>query len=546
MNSYFRAIAVDYDNTLTITARPSDDVLAAIREVRRSGRQVILVTGRIIAELRADFPLVDREFDLIVAENGAVLVRNGVSQPLTPPIDAALEAALEARDVPVRRGEVILATEAAYDTAVIEEVARSGFETQLIFNRGALMLLPHDVTKGSGLAHALAALGISPHNAVGIGDAENDHSLLDACEIGVAVSNAVRSLKAHADIVLEGPPGACVASFLRGPFRTGLREVESKRWSVAIGTDEDGAAVLVPGSRVNVGIFGGSGYGKSYLAGLLAEQLIELGYTVCVLDLEGDHVGLATLHGVIAFGGHHPAPAPDQLGVLFAEGLRSAVVDLSMHGHDAKRSYAIAALDSCRRSRDQTGSPQWIIVEEAQLPLASNAAVCRHLANGASGLCIVSYQPEQICTEVSASLDVSLECGDDETATITRRGGRPRRFFPAARITSHDRHWHKYTSGELPAYRRFEFRDFHGPTGDSAGNIDDFRVLIERARPGVLRHHAAHGDFSRWLGDLSHDARFVETIRAVEEALRAGANGADVEPYRRALVAALASCYGPG
>ena len=546
MHSYFRALAVDYDNTLTVTAQPGADVLSAIREVRSEGQRVVLVTGRIIAELRDDFPDVDREFDLIVAENGAVLVRGGVSQLLVPPVDPALEAALVARGVPVRRGEVILATETKYDTAIIEEVAASGLETQIMFNRGALMLLPHDVTKGSGLTHALTALNLSPRNTVAIGDAENDHSLLDGCEIGVAVSNAVKSLKSQADIVLEGAPGTCVAQFLRGPFRSGLADVRSKRWQATLGTYPGGETVRVPGSRTNIGIFGGSGHGKSYLAGLLAERLIDQGYAVCVLDLEGDHVGLATLHGALAFGGHHPAPAPEQLGILFTEGLRSAVVDLSMHGLEAKRSYAVAALEACRRSRDLTGAPHWVIVEEAQVPLATNARICRDLAEGALGLCLVSYQPELICPEIGAAIGISIHCDRNGTASIARRGDPPRTFTPGTRLTPHDRHWHKYTSGELPAYRRFEFRDFHGPTGESAGNIDDFRAAIVHARPGVLRHHAAHGDFSRWLGDLSHDARFVETIRAVEDALRHGVNGADVEPYRRALVGALMSCYGPG
>lgn len=544
MRSYFRALAIDYDNTLTTSARPTEDALAAIWEVRHGGYRVVLVTGRIVAELRADFPDVDRHFDMIVAENGAVLVRGGISQPLAPPMDTAFESALAARGVPIRRGEVILATDAAHDTAVIEEVARLGLETQLMFNRGALMLLPHDVTKGSGLAHALAALGISPHNTVAIGDAENDHSLLDACEIGVAVSNAVESLKAHADLVLDEPAGAGVASFLRGPFKDGLRGVEPKRWRARLGTDAAGAPVLVPGSRVNLGIFGGSGHGKSYLAGLVAEQLIGLGYTVCVLDLEGDHVGLSMLHGVIAFGGHDAVPAPEQLGLLFVEGLGSAVIDLSMHGLEAKRRFALAALAACRRSRERTGAPQWVIIEEAQVPLATHPGACTHPGQGSSGLCIVSYQPELLCKHAEALIDIYLQCDEDGTATVARRGQTPRRFTPAPRLTPHDRHWHKYTSGDLPAYRRFHFRDFHGLTGDSAANLEDFRATIAQTRPGVLRHHAAHGDLSRWLGDLSHDARIVETIRAIENALRAGGNGSDVEPYRRALVGALESYYG--
>ena len=36
---------------------------------------------------------------------------------------------------------------------------------------------------------------MSRHEVVGIGDGENDHSLLEYCECGVAVANAVESLQ---------------------------------------------------------------------------------------------------------------------------------------------------------------------------------------------------------------------------------------------------------------------------------------------------------------------------------------------------------------
>lgn len=48
MPYFFRAVAIDYDGTLTETARPDDDALAAIAEVRADGRKVNLCTGRIL------------------------------------------------------------------------------------------------------------------------------------------------------------------------------------------------------------------------------------------------------------------------------------------------------------------------------------------------------------------------------------------------------------------------------------------------------------------------------------------------------------------
>lgn len=211
-----RAIAVDYDGTLTTTSRPDAAVLAAIAEARSRHQRVVLVTGRILVDLRAAFPDVDQHFDAIVAENGAVLALGGSARPLAPPVDDELARALARLGIPLWRGQVLLATGAAYEGTVHREIARLRLELHLVRNRDALMVLPRHVSKGSGVAIALAELGISAREAVGIGDAENDCSLLDACGIGVAVANAVELLKARADIVLPEPDGAGVARLLGG------------------------------------------------------------------------------------------------------------------------------------------------------------------------------------------------------------------------------------------------------------------------------------------------------------------------------------------
>ena len=63
------------------------------------------------------------------------------------------------------------------------------------------MLLPAGVTKGSGLGAALAAMEVSSHNTIGIGDGENDHAFLALCEYAVAVGDAVPALRERADYV---------------------------------------------------------------------------------------------------------------------------------------------------------------------------------------------------------------------------------------------------------------------------------------------------------------------------------------------------------
>jgi hypothetical protein len=91
---YFRAAAVDFDGTLTGSDRPSPEVLAAIADTRADGRRVVLVTGRILAQLRSAFPGVDDHFDAIVAENGAVAARAGRDRALCAVVPRELDAAL--------------------------------------------------------------------------------------------------------------------------------------------------------------------------------------------------------------------------------------------------------------------------------------------------------------------------------------------------------------------------------------------------------------------------------------------------------------------
>ena len=66
------------------------------------------------------------------------------------------------------------------------------------------MILPSGINKATGLAAALDEMGLSAHNVVGIGDAENDHAFLRAVGYGVAVANALPKLKETADRTMKG------------------------------------------------------------------------------------------------------------------------------------------------------------------------------------------------------------------------------------------------------------------------------------------------------------------------------------------------------
>jgi hydroxymethylpyrimidine pyrophosphatase-like HAD family hydrolase len=85
MSRYYRAIAVDYDGTLTEADAPDPTVLAAIRRTRSGGRRFVLVTGRIMESLLASFPDAESTFDAIVAENGGVIWHQASGARAFPP-----------------------------------------------------------------------------------------------------------------------------------------------------------------------------------------------------------------------------------------------------------------------------------------------------------------------------------------------------------------------------------------------------------------------------------------------------------------------------
>ncbi len=569
MSSYFKAIAIDFDGTLTEGGRPEARVLASLAEARDAGMALLLVTGRVVSDLLHVFPDAELWFDVIVAENGAVIRRDGVSHPLTTPVPLELDALLVDRSVYFQRGQVLLSCNIEDEILVLEQVRRLEADCQLIRNRGALMVLPSGVSKGTGLLEALEGLGISYHSTIGIGDAENDLALLRHCELAVAVGNAVDSVKREADFVLTANAGVAVADFLRDRILAGTLLPVSRRWQVTLGRSDSGSRVRMPASQVNVLFAGGSGVGKSYAAGLLAERLIELDYAVCILDPEGDHAPLGHLHQVSALGGSGPLPPVGSVPHLLRQQLGSLVVDLSSLGEEKQAGYAAELLQALHDGRSQTGLPHWIIVDEAQVPFGDEGAACR-MFQGQKGLCLVTYDPARLCRSSGLDFDFliaipgenglhpaalegmreqwgidpldRLAALGEEQAWLVRLGDSPRAesFKLGRRFIQHVRHWHKYADAHLPPGSMFEFRNYFGSTGARADNLATFRRELLLCDSTVLEHHAAHNDFSNWLAHAIHDETLASTARDLEG--QSQTDGA-FEGLRHALVEAIEIRY---
>ena len=70
----YLALCTDYDGTIAHHGRVDKPTIAALEELRASGRRLVLVTGREIPDLQKVCDRLDL-FDLVVAENGALIYR---------------------------------------------------------------------------------------------------------------------------------------------------------------------------------------------------------------------------------------------------------------------------------------------------------------------------------------------------------------------------------------------------------------------------------------------------------------------------------------
>jgi len=547
--AFFQAVALDLDGTIASQGNLSVKALDAIDRVRRDGVVVILATGRIATELAADFPQLTDHFDALVLENGAVAVIGGTARALAMPVDAALYDALTDRGVPHRRGQVLAAVDGEHAATVLATIGELGLDCQLVRNRGSLMVLPAGVTKGTGLRAVLGEMNLSAHNTIAVGDAENDLSLFGMAEVGAAVVNALPSLRERADLVLDAEDGDGVATLLNGPYLTGAQRICPERWWIDIGAFDDGSRVRIPGSQSRILVRGPAGSGKSYLSGLMAERWILTGYSVLVIDPEGDHGELRNLNQVQVVDARHYFPQPIELVNTFLHPNNSIVLDMSGLAQRDKSDYLRRLRTTVEAYRERHGFPHWVIYDEAQLLGTDQAA--RWLRR--AGYVLTSFAPASLPTNEIDEADIVLELDHTEASggmrtsmpprALLRVGTKPARSFTVAdRRTTHVRHRHKYADVSLPAERQFYFRPVGGQHVAPATTMHDFAAALKHLDPHALRYHLERGDFSRWLDSTIADKNFARHVAAWEDELLAH-EAADLERIRHRLIQAVEERY---
>src|SRR5262245_53449093 len=362
----YLALACDYDGTIAYAGTVAETTVAALERLLASGRKLILVTGRELDDLLSVFPHADL-CEWIVAENGCLLYRPATQEatPLGDELPRQLVDALRQRGVePLSVGKVIVATRVPQEVVVVEVIRELGLELQVIFNKGAVMLLPAGRNKASGLEAALDEMGLSPHNVAGIGDAENDHAFLALCACSAAVANALPTVKENVDLVTRGENGAGVAELIDELIESDLeaREPLLQRRHLLLGTSDSGAELRVAPHRANILLAGPSGGGKSTIITGILERLAEEHFQFCVIDPEGDY---ENLEGVLSLGQADRVPTVDEVLRSLKNTQNNVAVNLMGISFNDRPAFFMSLIARLAELRATSGRPHMVIVDEA-------------------------------------------------------------------------------------------------------------------------------------------------------------------------------------
>jgi HAD superfamily hydrolase (TIGR01484 family) len=541
----YLALACDYDGTIAWDSNASEHTIQALEDVRKSGRKLILVTGRDIDDLIKVFPRLDL-FDRIVAENGALVYRPGtreIRQLAERPPEEFIRELIHRGAERVAVGRVIVATWRPYETVAVEVIRDMGLELQVIFNKGAVMILPSGVNKATGLTAALDELSLSPHNVVGIGDAENDHAFLSMCECSVAVENALSTLNERVDWVTQGSNGDGAAELAQSLIATDLNHLEGRlHHRLGLGKRGDGDDVWIRPYGKNVLIAGTSGSGKSTFATGFLEHLQQQRYQFVIIDPEGDY---SSFPGGLVLGDEHRAPSVSEVLDALSKPDQNAVVNLTGVALNERPEFFNSLLPRIQESRAKTGRPHWIIIDEAHhvLPSSWDAAGLT-VSQRMYGVMLITLEPDRVAPEILSTIDVVIAIGEDPAATLKifseTVGEQPPALAPMslqageAVIWFRDseqtpmlfhstlpraelrRHRRKYAEGELSPDLCFYFRGPEGKLNLKAQNLAVFLQMAQGLDDETWLFHLKNGDIARWFQDVIKDPELASKAKLME------------------------------
>lgn len=559
----YQVLATDYDGTLATQGRVSAAVIEKLKELQATARKAILVTGREMPDLIDVFPEY-KIFDYIVAENGALIheTATGKETLLGPMPDVRFVQALQEKGVhPISVGKVIIATWEPHEQTVLDVIKASGIERQVIFNKGAVMILPAGINKGTGLKTLLHSLHLSLHNTVGVGDAENDSSLLQTSECAVAVNNALPALKSIADWVTDAGHGEGVSELIDQLIQNDLSPLNEKlrRHYLELGKEGADQPFVISPYRSGILLSGVSGGGKTTFTISIVESLVSKGYQFCLIDPEGDY---PTLPDSVILGSGSSIPTIEEIKDILKDPTQNLVVcTLSIPLAD-RPSFLARLMPVLLDLRHRYSHPHWILLDEAHHLLPPAGGTSDWLPDNFNNFILISTSPHALCPVILSKVGMLLTIGDnpsypfeqfcerlglpvpegipylaeDEICVWERDDPRPP-YAVKFRLPQQlqQRHKKKYAAGDM-GDNSFVFTGRDHQLSLRATNLILFMHMAEGVDTDTWLFHLHRHDYTKWFGGSVHDEELVH-VSEEAEAIK------DPETSRKHIVDFIAGKY---
>jgi HAD superfamily hydrolase (TIGR01484 family) len=561
----YHILATDYDGTLATDERVPAEVIQSLKSLKASGRKLIMVTGRELDDLQRVFPEYGM-FDYIVAENGALIFDPATLEERLlgeRPPEVFLKKLQELNVSQISTGRVIVATWEPHQAAVLEAIKETGLEYQVIFNKGAVMVLPPGINKAKGLHEALKAMCLSEHNTVAVGDAENDNAMLQSAECAVAVNNALPQVKVISDWITTKPRGEGVSELISDILKDDLAALDKKlsRHFMELGKCKDGSVFSIRPQGQRMLLAGTSGSGKTTLTAAFVERLIEKQYQFCLIDPEGDYLDMA---GVITIGDSTQPPIIENIIQLLLHPSQSVVVCILAVELAERPAFFNKLLIQIVTLQHRMGHPHFMILDEAHhliprevpesfynfqdgftnfLAITTKPDLVNHdFIKRINMVITMGDQPGQTmmdfavitATEIKVEKDITVDKGEvlvwqqkqNDTVVIT------------CSIPGHllQRHKRKYATGDM-GYNSFYFRGPENKLNLKANNLHTFIQMGSGVDDATWLYHLHRNDYTNWLRVSVNDEELALSVQ------KSGANNQDAQGSRKTIFKLIRDRY---
>ncbi|MBA4694678.1 MAG: phosphoglycolate phosphatase [Candidatus Poseidoniales archaeon] len=214
-----KAVAVDIDGTITDSNKKIHlGAIAALRRLEEAGIPVILATGNVRGITYGLWRFIGASGPM-VCENGGVVWHPEWGDPIVRADGGRAKMAAEMVGKKLGLDSQGITTNAWRESewclfpdedlnAINEIISNSEYSDLSVIRTGfAIHLMEPHLSKGEGLAVALAKIGLDASEILAVGDAPNDISMFEYVGHTVAVGGSFEELAAIADVLSPFPHG---------------------------------------------------------------------------------------------------------------------------------------------------------------------------------------------------------------------------------------------------------------------------------------------------------------------------------------------------